>query len=660
MRPYITFHETPGVPLRYPLSKLRKDDARFIGGTVDWRGPSRTTADLKNMVGFDSSLPRKPWLHITLSLPVGLTLDNEEWLDLVSLMLDALEFPADAVPFLCFKHPVSKHNKAEHIHVLMLPKTFIGQWLSCEGLKRRCDHTAEVLRHKLGMEACSKSPFTLYFADRKQKYTQHQHIASMVNSILQHYQPVSFDEFRDALWYYGEVRVDLKPNFYGIDSYVFGYQCLHELRGGELSKELTPKNLALMFQLNSKLRDARFIIDLRRLLNMEPEVKIQLCNFLRDVRNENGRHFHEDHALLSQRPVYAQLNAQERHANAHGNGADQDRCERVAATPGVVEPAGRAGARVGQRLTGGARPDIRAIGSDREFDFQGLGQSAPSGRTHHGASSPATQGKHPIGANNFGRSIDSDFVGQSRSYPSRRANIDRGSVRRRGLGSAMMQAKRLAARLGLVVKATLMRATRSLGLKFEDSSALLLSATGCRLTKDAWEDCHAKIFARAYARAMDWYDFQENTDWLVPSPSMTGDWMTAPRTSLAEIRSRLLATSQVHVLSSGSLDINEVTIQSSPLMLPPDECMQFKLPSQKYLFVTPSCIAGSEEALAIQIQEVDSLAATHPSLRVVEVSRDGSFCEKYLVQEFLANLNERFAALQDIRENELSDDSLSP
>lgn len=224
----------------------------------------------------------------------------------------------------------------------------------------------------------------------------------------------------------------------------------------------------------------------------------------------------------------------------------------------------------------------------------------------------------------------------------------------------MMQAKRLAARLGLAVKVTLMRTTRSLGLKFEDSSALLMSATGCRLTKDAWEGCHAKIFAGAHAQAMDWYDFQENKDWLVPSPSMAGDWMTAPRTSLVEIRSRLLATSQVHVLSSGSLDIDEVTIQFSPLMLPPDDCMQLKLPSQKFLFVTPSCFARSEEAMAIQIQEVDSLAAAHPSLRVVEVSRDGSFGEKYSVQEFLANLHERFAVLQASQENELSDDSLMP
>jgi hypothetical protein len=149
----------------------------------------------------------------------------------------------------------------------------------------------------------------------------------------------------------------------------------------------------------------------------------------------------------------------------------------------------------------------------------------------------------------------------------------------------------------------------------------------------------------------EWYDFHENKDWLVPSPSMTGDWMTAPKTSLVEIRSRLLATSQVHVLSSGSLSIDDVTIEDSQFKRPPDDCTQLRLPPQSFLFVTPSCIAESEEAMAIQIQEVDSLAATHPSLCVVLFSRDGSSRERYSVQEFSANLRERFATLLQSQEN---------
>jgi hypothetical protein len=650
MRPYITFHETPGVPLRYPLSKLRKDDARFIGGTVDWRGPSRTTADLKNMVGFDSSLPRKPWLHITLSLPVGLTLDNDEWLELVAEMLEALEFPADAVPFLCFKHPVSKHNDAEHAHVLMLPKTFAGRWLSCEGFKRRCDYATEVLRHKLGLGISHSSPFALNFPERKQKYTQHQHIASMVNSILQYFQPVDFKEFRRALWDYGEVALDLKPNCYGADSYVLSYQCLQGLRGGELSKELTPKNLALKFQLNRQLRDARVVIGLRKLLDMDPEVRTQLGNFLRRVKNDYGRHFHEDRALLSQLPVYSPVNGQERQENGKNNRADQDGCERVAALARVVDQTRRAGVGVGQWLATGSRSGFRATGADREFDFSSLGQPRPPERSHHGAGSSAKQGKHPLGTDSLGRGFDPGFDGQGRSHPSRRANIVGRPVRRSGLGFAMMQAKRLATRLGLAVKVTLMRSTRSLGLKFEDRSALLMSPAGCQLATAGRAGCHAKLFAQAHARSMSWYDFQKNKDWLVPIPSAAGDWLAAPRKSLEEIRGQILATSEIHVLSSGSLVLDELAKEFAQIEIHPAVHPQLNPSPQKFLFVTPSCIGVSIEALAAQADEVEALAADNPFLRVVMFSKDDGTGTGWSAQAFSDYLLDSVPLLQDSQE----------
>lgn len=651
MRPYITFHETPGVPLRYPLGRLRKDDAKFIGGTVDWRGLSRTTAELKSMVDFDYCRPRKPWLHITLSLPVGLTLDDGEWLDLVASMLDALEFPAEAIPFISFKHPVSCHNAAEHVHVLMLPRTFTGQWLTCEGLKRRCDYTTEVLHHKLGLAPFHRCPFTLNFSERKQKYTQHQHIAAMVNYILRNVQPVDFNAFKVALWNYGEVTVDTKPNCYGADSYIFGYQCLQGLRGGELSKELTPKNLALKFRVNGQLRDARIIINIRRILNIESEVKIQLGDFLRDVTNESGRYIHEDRAPMSQGPVCSQFNAQERHANAHGNGADQDRCETVAAPVGVVDPARRAGAGAGQRLAEGACPDIRATGSDREFDFASLGQPEPSGRTHPGAGSSARQGKHSHSASSFGRGTASDIDGPGRSYPSRGANIVRRPVRRRGLGSAMMQAKRLAARLGLAVKVTLMRATRSLGLKFEDRSALLLSSAGCQLATAARKGCHAMEFAQAHAQSMDWCDFQENKDCLVPVPSAAGDWLAAPNSSVFKIREQILATSEIRVLSSGSLLLDEVAKELAQIETPPSVHPQIEPAPQKFLLVTPSCLADSVEELAAQAEEVEALVADNPSLRVVMFSKDDGTRTGWSVQAFSDYLQDHFNLLQDGQEN---------
>ena len=214
----------------------------------------------------------------------------------------------------------------------------------------------------------------------------------------------------------------------------------------------------------------------------------------------------------------------------------------------------------------------------------------------------------------------------------------------------MMQAKQLAARLGLAVKVTLMRATRSLGLKFEDRSALLMSPVGCQLAPAGREGCHAKLFAQVHARSMGWYDFQENKDWLVPSPSAAGDWLAAPRSSVEAIRGHVLATSEIRVLSSGSLLLDEVAKELAQIKTPQAVHLQLEPEPQRFLLVTPTCLADSVEALAAQAEEVEALAAGIPLLRVVMFSKEDGTGEGWSVQTFSDYLQDRLTLLQDGQE----------
>ena len=158
-------------------------------------------------------------------------------------------------------------------------------------------------------------------------------------------------------------------------------------------------------------------------------------------------------------------------------------------------------------------------------------------------------------------------------------------------------------------------------------------------------------FAQAHAQSMDWCDFQENKDCLVPVPSAAGDWLAAPNSSVFKIREQILATSEIRVLSSGSLLLDEVAKELAQIETPPSVHPQIEPAPQKFLLVTPSCLADSVEELAAQAEEVEALVADNPSLRVVMFSKDDGTRTGWSVQAFSDYLQDHFNLLQDGQEN---------
>jgi len=630
-RPHCTWSSRPGPLLRYAAG-LRPGDqpGKLLGGTILWEGPAQTVCRLKALpVTLPAGLD-EPWMHLTLSLPPLVELDQEGWIEALRLLLDTMGFPAKAIPWIAFQHPPTAETNVSHAHVLGLPMTHSGRWLECSNREARCDRAAAALLHHLAIPAAPRPPLALNLPKRRQTTPAHRHIATALDDVFQRVQPTGPEGLSTALWDSAKVTVTVSPNSHGTRSYAFSYEGAPGIRGKTLSNDLVPSAIDARFALNDKLRQARTTLDLRQLLRALSAHAEPLSNLFEEISHAERHHPQQPDAPGRNSDAAAQ----------DDRAVDQDRRDHQldpSDGSGVATASGAAGA-AGGRGNGAwpesgtsSEPHAGAAGGDRAQSVASHdvaeGIRRPTGGDHddaEGARQPALAtgggtGEDPRVSGNDRRAGPGDAAdgGRTGTDKVRPQPVFCRPVPRGRLAWAMIRAQALARRLGLSVRIRLSRKTRSLHLRFADASALWLSRSGAGLAAPAKADSDAHRFAKAHAQNVSWENLVDRQNWPVPRPCHPGDWLSAPAANLPALRVQILRAATVAPLTGSTLEPGQVLA-----LLPQHERVpmpKFAPPGARHRFalLSEACLASTAQELALQIVHLDALAEQDPALIVL-------------------------------------------
>ena len=115
MRRFLTFHWRADVVGDYPDAS-----AVMIGGTVPAMTPKAAAKFLARFTRSDE----KTIFHITLSMPKGMSLSDDEWLAVIRHVLAASGLPPDLLPWIA----IGRENAScDHVHVFGALSTFAGR-----------------------------------------------------------------------------------------------------------------------------------------------------------------------------------------------------------------------------------------------------------------------------------------------------------------------------------------------------------------------------------------------------------------------------------------------------------------------------------------------------------------------------------------------------
>ncbi|MGR3248544.1 MAG: relaxase/mobilization nuclease domain-containing protein [Paracoccus sp. (in: a-proteobacteria)] len=139
MRPHITFHSSVSKVLGYLTQSgkpgiLRPSEP--IGGTIPWLGHGPTLSHAQRMPR--PSGHAKNVLHVTLSLPDGMTADRPAWVEMAQMAIGGLGLPPRQIPWLAFRH---RDTSCDHLHMMLMAATFAGRPLLlpiCSTAASRC------------------------------------------------------------------------------------------------------------------------------------------------------------------------------------------------------------------------------------------------------------------------------------------------------------------------------------------------------------------------------------------------------------------------------------------------------------------------------------------------------------------------------------------
>lgn len=250
-RPHLVWKPRPDRTLEYASRSSPGWDAEFLGGTILWRGLAKTGMDLA-LVGLpkprtpaEVRLAKRPWIHMTLSPPPTLVLQQKEWLALMRVALEGLGLPPDRIRWIAFRHVPSLLAGATHIHALVVPLTLSGAWVPLPGIKARCDDADAALRRHLGLDVPWRD--TLDIATPVQRLTSDtaRHIAQTAREVLRQDQPVSLEAFHAGMVRRGDVGITLSPNARGTLSCEYIHDGEPGIRGRSISDDLTPSALQM-------------------------------------------------------------------------------------------------------------------------------------------------------------------------------------------------------------------------------------------------------------------------------------------------------------------------------------------------------------------------------------------------------------------------------
>jgi hypothetical protein len=191
MRTYVTFL-TPEKFVAYG----QRPDAKIIGGTVF----AETSDDLKKALATASG--GAEIAHLTISLPEGLTTDDEMFCRIVATELKNRGLNPAATPWVAVRH---HDTKCHHIHAAVVQRTWSGRSIPFRTSKDLSDRNEDLLREAVGLPLFprfneSGSPQLVPPSPgRRRKSELASRVYHVLQKIFRHEQPQDIEHLQSAL-----------------------------------------------------------------------------------------------------------------------------------------------------------------------------------------------------------------------------------------------------------------------------------------------------------------------------------------------------------------------------------------------------------------------------------------------------------------------------
>ena len=265
MRPHAKRHSDPADFLIYML----RPGSELLGGTVAVRNRKDAIQRFKELgeeiddVNF--------YLHLTLSLPVGMFADQPLWLEISATTLKQFGLDPEAVPWVAVRHTDSN---CDHIHIGICLVDFVGRLHKVVTTKLQCERAHAYLCTMLGL------PAPAYFGDtalprlepiipaRNLNSAQKKSLNSDLQHVFIHRQPETLAELDQALALRsGGFRAEKSMNKFGTLSFSFS-NLVGQIRGGTIGRAYRPRAFAARLAFSATLRRLRYALDLDHLIQI--------------------------------------------------------------------------------------------------------------------------------------------------------------------------------------------------------------------------------------------------------------------------------------------------------------------------------------------------------------------------------------------------------
>jgi hypothetical protein len=261
-RPFLRDHSSISGPVKYATRTEAGLEVDFVGGTLVWNGLPQVQNMLKNIIGERPT--DNPILHMTISMPKGVTPSLSRWREGIKIALSEIGLPPLQIPWLAWRHSNVSGDGCDHAHIVATKFTFSGRPIILKNRKQLCENADRALRHFFGFAL--PSALKLELPKRRLNTPNANFIATSIEKITACTTIATVEDFKRDLDAEG-VSLEVTPNKYGTPSFVFNTKGGSEpgLRGGRLSNDLTPKSFSTWLIKNQNIAQAKSKILLSRL-----------------------------------------------------------------------------------------------------------------------------------------------------------------------------------------------------------------------------------------------------------------------------------------------------------------------------------------------------------------------------------------------------------
>jgi len=278
-RPHLTFGADIPTIVDY-LHRLMPDGSRppIIGGTLPAdRGDElvRYLVKMTPRIALGADARQLQVIHVTLSLPKGIWLDDGEWEELATIGLRRLGIPILEVPWQMVRHT---DKSCDHVHMLVMLRTFSGRQIELFGMKARCEAADIATCAYLGIDPPDYfdpglgPSLRIPAPARRLAAGPRARMMTTIQTVMTARQPTTFAEFKAALAEAPD-PVSVWMNRFSRDANGLLFQLGPDgetrngaVPGKRLSDALTPDHLTKCFRFAALLRLTRLKIRVRHLM----------------------------------------------------------------------------------------------------------------------------------------------------------------------------------------------------------------------------------------------------------------------------------------------------------------------------------------------------------------------------------------------------------